>query len=347
MKEIGSEYSLDNLDEARNNNINSYNGEFVFSGRTAIEMVLKNEKFIRKALLPSYCCDSMIEPFRKAKIEVDFYSVKYEEELKIDLKIEDDVDCILWCNYFGFNYLMPNLSSFIKSGGIIIEDITHSFYSKNKFHEQSTYLVASLRKWEPIICGGYVSTKLSNKKVLNLMQPPNSFLEKKKHAMLMKKEYLLDNSSVSKQEFLNLFSETNKWLANNYSRLSIDEYSKNYLMNIDYKNHREQRIKNAKILYEGLRDCFNIQFLFSLDDMDCPLFVPIIVTNGKRNEIRNRLIENQIYCPIHWPHPNDKCCESNLYDLELSLVCDHRYNENDMQRIVDVLCNYKGRGKKI
>ena len=70
--------------------------------------------------------------------------------------------------------------------------------------------------------------------------------------------------------------------------------------------------------------------------MDCPIFVPILTTN--REAIRKKLIENEIYCPIHWPKPNDKC-ESNLYELELSLICDQRYNEADMQRIVDVINN--------
>ena len=69
--------------------------------------------------------------------------------------------------------------------------------------------------------------------------------------------------------------------------------------------------------------------------MDCPLFVPIVVSKN-RNKVRQKLIEHKIYCPVHWPHPN-VACESNLYDLELSLVCDQRYTERDMERIIAVL----------
>lgn len=31
------------------------------------------------------------------------------------------------------------------------------------------------------------------------------------------------------------------------------------------------------------------------------------------------------------------CGRSNLYDMELSLICDQRYDESDMEKIVSVL----------
>src|SRR5699024_4919437 len=130
--------------------------KFVFSGRTAIELVLLNEPGIKRALLPSYCCSSMIEPFEKRNIEISFYNVYYKDGLVIDLEIDKNIDCILWCNYFGFDVVMPNLVDFTNNGGIIIEDITHSFLSDNNTNMQSHYLVASLRKWTSVISGGYV-----------------------------------------------------------------------------------------------------------------------------------------------------------------------------------------------
>ena len=52
-------------------------GQLVFSGRTAIETVLKELPKAKKALLPSYCCESMIQPFLNAGIEIEFYPVNY------------------------------------------------------------------------------------------------------------------------------------------------------------------------------------------------------------------------------------------------------------------------------
>lgn len=303
-------------------------GSLVFSGRTAIETVLKEIVGARKAILPSYCCDSMIQPFRDAGIEVEFYSVYFENGLKIEIDIPRNVDIILWCNYFGFKMSMPDLSEF---HGVIIEDITHSLFSESPYHPQSHYLVASLRKWEPINCGGYCSNVNGKIYYEPTKFPPLEFVKLKMAAMELKKEYLLDLDKEKKLRFLSMFGESNHWLAENYSGLSIDPRSKEYLSTVDIKKQRRIRRRNAEVLYEGLKE--KAQFLFPIEDMDCPLFVPILLHN--RNETRKVLSSEQIYCPVHWPKPDG--CVSNLYDQELSLICDQRYKEEDMERIVSVL----------
>ena len=340
-KEIGSEFPFSSNECS--NSVSQYpydmrNGCFVFSGRTAIEMVLMNESSIHKALLPSYCCDSMIEPFRRFGIEIDFYSVNYIDQIMIELKVDNDVDCILWCNYFGFTLPMPDMSGFIERGGIIIEDITHSLYSREQFHEQSLYRVASIRKWESILCGGYCISKRKKMLDIPLKKPDDYFLQNKKNAILLKQRYLEGKDDIEKQKYLQMYADANKWLIDNFSCLAIDEYSKKIIYHINYQKHINQRINNAKVLYRGLKKHTNIEFMFDIHDMDCPLFVPVIIKNGKRDYIRKELIDNEIYCPVHWPHPNANC-DSNLYKLELSLICDHRYDKEDMQRIIGVLCS--------
>lgn len=67
------------------------------------------------------------------------------------------------------------------------------------------------------------------------------------------------------------------------------------------------------------------------------MFVPVLVPGGKRDELRRYLIKNEIYCPVHWPvsdyHRLDNK-EQFIYDNEISLVCDQRYTEEDMYRMV-------------
>lgn len=337
MREIGSEFPL--IKQSPNGSTERHwdrMGALVFSGRTAIETVLKNEPSIQKAALPSYCCDSMIEPFRKAKIEVCFYPVYYADGLKIDLSAVDNVDCILWCNYFGFCNDMLDLSSFRARGGIIIEDITHSLYSDRQYHSQSHYLVASVRKWEPVLCGGYCASINGELREIPDVYPPIEFLKRKKSAMEQKAQYLAGTGSSQKEDYLRMFAQSNHWLSEQYSGLMIDDYSRDFLSNVDFSAHQQRRRQNAAALYKYLRDCKSMRFLFDQAEMECPLFVPILIADGKRDAIRRKLIENQIYCPVHWPKPNADC-ESNLYDIELSLVCDQRYDANDMRRIADVL----------
>jgi len=125
-----------------------------FSGRIAIETVLREIPMARKAVLPSYCCDSMIDPYRKIGIEIEFYSVNFYDALNIDVTIPDDADILVWRNYFGCSTMMPEVTDFLRLGGFLIEDITYSLLSKRLYDPQSRYIVASVRKWEPINCGG-------------------------------------------------------------------------------------------------------------------------------------------------------------------------------------------------
>ncbi len=316
LREIGSEFHR-MPNEAGHGLTLPRPGSLVFSGRTAIEAVLKKLPDARTALLPSYCCDSMIVPFKAAGIQVKYFNVNWENGLKIE--IDDTADIFFWCNYFGYRNEMPDLD------GVIVEDITHSFLSEDAYHSRSDYLVASLRKWEPINCGGYCSVEMACE------APPAMFVGLKAAAMELKFEYLEDLDDNKKPKFLSMFEKSNHWLAEHYSGLSIDSWSREYIKHVDLERQRKIRRKNAHVLYEGLKG--KVQFLFPEDDMDCPLFVPILLPN--KDEVRSVLTANKIYCPVHWPRP--KGCISNLYEQELSLICDQRYNEEDMERIVSVL----------
>ena len=242
----------------------------------------------------------MFEPFRRAGIQVNFYNVNCVNGMSIDAPHKADV--LLWCNYFGFRSVMPQFD------GVIIEDITHSFFSDVPCHQRSDFLVASLRKWEPIYCGGYCSVQADGK------LPLDEFISNKSDAMRKKREYLNDCDEKKKAEYLSQFHSSNSWLSKNYSGLLIDRYSRTFLDSVNMQKEKITRRRNAHILYEGLVGKF--EFLFQEETMDCPLFVPVVIRNGKRDAVREKLTENGIYCPVHWPHP-DAECESNLYDIEL------------------------------
>ena len=100
--------------------------------------------------------------------------------------------------------------------------------------------------------------------------------------------------------------------------------------------------KTFKVLSEGLR---HVNYLkASIDKLKkhtCPMFYPLLI-NKRRDEIRKILTEEKIYCPIHWPIPNqikDKNLDNTIgiYNTILSIPCDQRYGSNDMERIISVL----------
>ena len=82
-----------------------------------------------------------------------------------------------------------------------------------------------------------------------------------------------------------------------------------------------------------------------LGERDCPLFVPILVPGGRRDALRRFLIEQDIYCPVHWPTSSFHRLtevERRVYDEELSLVCDQRYGETDMERVLQAVEEFFG-----
>ena len=72
-----------------------------------------------------------------------------------------------------------------------------------------------------------------------------------------------------------------------------------------------------------------------------PVFNP--TTIGELCLLRKYLIEQQIYCPVHWPISNlHQISEraKEIYHIELSLVCDQRYGKSDMDRMAKALNNF-------
>lgn len=343
MKEIGSEFCDCSIDKGKKTTalewlMHGQDWAYTFSGRTAIEVVLADIKHIKKILFPSYCCQSMMEPFCKKGIEIQFYDVYASSGINIEISIPDDCEAVLWCNYFGFNVEFPEekFKEFKSRGGIIIEDITHSLFSEEKYHYVSDYTIASLRKWGALLSGGFCSKKTGEFTTKPYIQPSTEFTLIKKQAMRKKVEYLY-GLTEDKNSFLDLYKKANDWVTRHYSFLQIDDISKENITCWDIAKIQNQRKQNAVVLYEKLKNAKKVTPLFNEDQMGCPLFFPIIVKEN-REVLRNELIKNQIYCPVHWPKPKAEC-DSNLYNLELSLICDQRYSEKDMGRMVDVILN--------
>lgn len=351
--EIGSEY-WEYDGELKKDNTRFWNfgkdTKFVLSGRTAIFYILKNillEKNVKKAYLPSYSCKSMEIAFIDLGIEVEYYDVYFNENLKYNIDLENDSDIFFAMNYFG--YSETNMEEYIKKfkekGKIVIEDITHSILSKKRYSEYSDFLIASLRKWFPISSGA-IAVNLKESFILKLSENTNEKLVTLKDlAMENKRNYInkyeenniLDNQK-DKDIFLKQYSESNKILENDYQNYKIDENSYKVLMGIDIEEIIKKRRENAKLIYEKLSKNLNIKFLVNnFKEDDCLLFVPIILNNKIRDNLRDFLIKNKVYLPIHWPQ-EEKI--NNIFDKELSLICDQRYSTFQIQQYLDLLLDF-------
>lgn len=340
--EIGSEYwKFDG--ELNNDNKNFWNigndVKFTLSGRTSIYYILKNillKHNVQKVYMPSYSCSSMIQAFEDLGIEIEYYDVYYNEGLKYNIDFKQECDIFFAMNYFGYSQtnMEEYIQKFKEKGKIIIEDITHSILSKKRYSQYSDYLVASLRKWFPVSSGG-LAVAMNSSFELELENRQNQQLINTKNKAMQNKKQYIENKEGTKEEFLNQYTESNKILENDYKDYSIDLDSLKIIMGIDLEKIKNQRKENVKTIYEKLKNILEIRFLIdNYDEEDCLLFVPILINNETRNNLRNYLISKNVYLPIHWPLEQKI---NNIFDKELSLVCDQRYKKEQIEEYINLL----------
>lgn len=324
MKEIGSEFWFDGSIIEKKTAL-CHDCAVLLSGRTALDYVCRECK-IRSISLPSYCCSTMIGPFLQNGVKVQFYDVDINV---ISYSSEKNCDAVLVIDYFGFQD--PGMKQIAKqaheNGQIVIYDSTHRLTGNSDIERYADYSILSYRKW--YYCNYAVVRKQNGLFQLPLPERTNeAYIAVREKAAKQKAEFML-NGTVEKQAFLDLYAKANS------------------ILHMDYKNYAgipasedddsivQKRRENAKVLMDGVYAIKGISLWKpALRDEDTPLFVPILFENAEeRARVRSYLIGKNIYCPIHWQLSElHGTADSDLYQRELSLVCDQRYGKEEMER---------------
>ncbi|MEN1762024.1 hypothetical protein [Anoxynatronum sibiricum] len=351
-REIGSEFWISNekmIEEQRNEDLPHWlkkygNVVLTSSGRGAINLILEHvNPIIKKVLLPSYICDSVILPFEKACYEIYYYGVdEYFRAINVNAeKIE--VGIFLHMGYFGFptnRELRDTIAKLRANSVIIIEDVTHTLFSKHENYIDNDFVVGSLRKWTGIPSGGFLAS--SETVNMNLPDPPSDLVNLRISSLQQKFEYIKTRNKSLKDGYLEGFRSAEELLDKDVNSYRIDEISEMIIKDLDTKELEKIRRLNYKFLLSHLKEIRGVEVIFKgLNNGVTPLFFPIYVNNN-RNRLKSYLISKEIYCPVHWPIP----CQleghmdnriKNIYDSILSIPCDQRYGIDDMKRIIDVL----------
>ena len=325
MKEIGSEFMANSFKHGNNQYINlvDYPKRYVLSGRTGLyliaqELKLDGEKSIA---LPSYCCSSMICPFIDSGFNIEFYS---ENSLPISKNV-------LIMDYFGFS--SKDTLEFVqcckKRNKIIIIDATQTAFSRFETYNYSDYLVVSYRKWMDCLCAAVYSK--NGFKTEECLKENIEYISKWRRASKMKKKYI-EECIGEKKEYLDAFKDANSTLVSDYKEYRASKSEILIFENLDSSDLRDCRRKNAQVLMRLLKNTELLMFK-ELYNEDCPLHVPIVLEAKKRDILRKKMINSEIYCPCHWPiDKNFIYIETELHYKEMSLICDQRYSVEDMER---------------
>lgn len=319
---------------------------YLSTGRAAIKFILSHiikKVKIKKCWLPSYLCETIIQPFRELNLNYEFYNLKENLQLDIDYlsrRIEKN-DLVFTINYFNFlfnNKVIKFLRKLKNNNVIIIEDLTHSFLTNNIFsYKISDYSIISLRKWFGIPDGGIaISNNNLFNKTLIVKKSFYDFVYLRLKYAILKNFYL--NKIINKKDSFREIRDKAEELANLTIRLNtMSNISKIILNSVDFNNIIYRRRMNFKYLLSYFEDLDKIEILCkNLGEGICPIGFPIIAT--KRDVLRDYLASNNIYCPIHWLLPEEIPKKFDYsYFLSQNIItipCDQRYSIEDTEVMV-------------
>lgn len=325
-------------------------------GRGAISLLLDSiDKQVKskKALLPSFICDSVLDPFIKKGYNCVFYPINNILEPVFD-SLKDKhlwgVDVFFHLGYFGFatnKHIAPFAQKLKKQGVIVVEDLSHSLFFEGGRLNCNDYCLGSIRKWAGMPSGGF----LASEQPITLNSPlsnNNTYVRLQKQALLLKNSFFKTNKPKVKHEYLKLFRSAQKLMDNDCKTYNIDDLSKAIINSLNVETLKVKRQNNFLTLLRGISGYCQIEPVFkTLPGNVVPLFFPVYC-HTDRTKLRSFLIDHQIYCPIHWPVPESIEADKQLfskkvYNSILSIPCDQRYDEADMLRIVETLKAYRSK----
>ena len=342
--EIGSVFWSAPLSEKKNNLLVG-NMRHAMSGRAALELVaadLKIERGAKSIYMPAYCCDSMLEPFKKQGYEIKLYAVEpYSKTVHRQVFTDHGCDAILLLDYFGFDSEETAVFAMAEKlrGTAVIVDCVQSVFSKTAAAEYADYTVTSWRKWF-FSCAATAEKKCGEWVVPELTKSCEKRIALLREAAELKEAYI-EKGLGDKQSFRALFGEAEELLDEDFSGYAAEERSLNELEYLDVDFVVSRRRENAKLIMDELKTLPReiIRPMYEkLGDNDVPLYVPVLVKPELRRELQQYLARSEVYCPIHWP--SELGGANKLYDSELSIVCDQRYGIDDIKREMTVIREY-------
>ena len=317
------------------------------TGRSAIKFVIKaieerNTDLKKVAVLPSFTCDTVFEPFLKSGYAVYYYPIEKDLSTTSDAitktVMEHDASIVLFHRYFGFDTLDGKVNTMCDTlrslGKFSIEDCTQCLYS-NIERADADFTVGSIRKWTGTPDGGFSVCRqgVFNSKPIASDKALESAKVKASYA---KYRFLFEHEG-DKSEFLSMYREAEDILDNQSETFALSETSAKVQANLDKESLKNKRRENFRILEEYLRG--PIQKVFTLGSKEVPLYFPILVED--RVSLQKHLVSNAIYAPVVWPKDENqpKQCESaeNAYGHLLCIPIDQRYDADDMNRVVETI----------
>ncbi len=287
-------------------------------GRNCLAYLIEAKK-IKRLMMPRFICDSVTNTAKKYGVEIRFYEINREFEPVNEIKLNDE-EWLYLVNYYGQfdeNYYLRMLSLYKR----VIIDQTQAYFEEPIVGADCIY---TCRKYFGVADGAFLYTN----SILNRKLSVDESFERIK--------FVLGRYERNAEEFYEEACNNNSF----FDKEPIKEMSKltkNLLHAIDYKQVEFVRRNNFIYLHNALgkKNELNIKRVGTF-------MYPFMAKNGQ--DIRKKLQKEKIYIPQLWPeiakrYKRDEN-ESLLATRILPLPIDQRYGINEMDRIVQILCEY-------
>lgn len=313
MKEIGGYFELELAikDEYHPHAIK------LSSGRNGFKYLLKAQN-VKKVYIPTFICNSIIEPLEELEISYEFYNVNQDFEIIKNISLELG-EKLLYVNYFGLkNTYVSDLSQRFTNSLII--DNTHAFFEKPLKNTDTLY---SARKFFGVSDGGYLYTE-------NRLSEQLDSDESCEYT-----SQLMGRVDKSASAFYHNYQEAEQRLANQ-SLKSMSKLTSKILKSVDYEAVKIKRERNFYYLHSQLKDMNHLEI--DTKSLSVPFVYPLI-----QNDItlREKLIVNKIYIAKYWTEVLERDevshVEIDFVNKIIPLPIDQRYDLNDMKRICEVI----------
>ncbi len=288
------------------------------TARNCFEYILRVRGY-RKVYVPYYTCDSMLEPLQKCQVAYEFYSIDENLEPTRVYPLQPD-EAFLYTNYYGLKqHCVERLAALY--GSQLIVDNAQAFYAEPLSGIDTFY---SSRKFVGVADGAYLYTT----------QRLHENLEKDRSCQRM--SHLLMRADVGAEAGYGDFHQNEHLLSNNPIR-RMSNMTEKILCGVDYEAVRQQRRSNYLYLDNAIGKQNRLRFSLEADAV--PMVYPFYTEDGT---LRQRLIDNKIFVAKYWANISEWCqpemLEYKLMQQLLPLPIDQRYGEEDMKRIIEILC---------
>lgn len=321
-KPIGGYFEIEHLGKGRD--FPQPKGLKLNTGRNALEYILSSIGKVSKLYIPYYTCEVILEPLNKLAIPYEFYHINQRLELSEEVVLQKD-EYLLYTNYFGIK------DSYVKYlytqyGTQFIVDCAQALYSKRIDVVKAFY---SPRKFVGIPDGaiaymenGIDSSEYGDDNSDGRMS--HLFIRKEQGPQAGYADFRCNAGKLKMQPILNMSLKT-----------------KDLLAHIDFEFIKERRLKNFLHLHKFLAPTnkFSEVLNQSIMDFECPMIYPYWTSD---QELKSRLIKEQVFVATYWPNvlewTQPGMIEYEFANNLLAIPCDQRYGEEDMNRIIDLIC---------